>query len=263
MRSQTAVFWLLCGSSRGGDGVNTTKRWFSLGCTAAAALVWLASPGFAASGDTASAFGPADPPPASWWHIGYYTPSAVGTLSYAEASRGAGEASLDFTSLDNTALLVTSQKAKFPTLLGDLTGEANVSAHLTVSNVSGVFTYYGEPSCNGVPPQGLGPLPNVRFYFQTSNAGGFDETHYWWSNPVSWPLGNTDMTISNSFDGSQWSDYYGHFGNIPPYSAGFNAALSNVTAIGLSFGGGCFFENGVGTTDGSGTFTLNSYTVSP
>jgi hypothetical protein len=36
-----------------------------------------------------------------------------------------------------------------------------------------------------------------------------------------------------------------------------------VTAIGLSFGGGCFFENGVGTTDGSGTFTLNSYTVSP
>jgi hypothetical protein len=61
-------------------------------------------------------------------------------------------------------------------------------------------------------------------------------------------------------DGSNWSDFYGHFGNDPAYAAGFNAAVANVTEIGLSFGGGCFFENGVGTTDGSGTFTLNSYT---
>jgi hypothetical protein len=30
---------------------------------------------------------------------------------------------------------------------------------------------------------------------------------------------------------------------------------------GFSFGRGCFFENGVGTTDGSGTFTLDSFTV--
>jgi hypothetical protein len=49
---------------------------------------------------------------------------------------------------------------------------------------------------------------------------------------------------------------------IAPYAAGFEAALSNVTDIGLSFGGGFFFENGVGTTDGSGT-TLNSFNVSP
>jgi hypothetical protein len=31
--------------------------------------------------------------------------------------------------------------------------------------------------------------------------------------------------------------------------------------IGFSFGGGCFFENGVGTTDGSGTLTLHTFTV--
>jgi hypothetical protein len=36
-----------------------------------------------------------------------------------------------------------------------------------------------------------------------------------------------------------------------------------VTSIGLSFGGGFSFENGVGTTDGSGTFTLNSYALTP
>jgi hypothetical protein len=42
---------------------------------------------------------------------------------------------------------------------------------------------------------------------------------------------------------------------------GFMDAASNVTMIGLSFGGGCFFENGVGTIDGSGTFTLDSFSA--
>ena len=64
-----------------------------------------------------------------------------------------------------------------------------------------------------------------------------------------------------SLNGANWSDFYGHFGNDPGYSAGFAAAASDVTMIGLSFGGGCFFENGVGTDDGSGTFTLNSFTT--
>ena len=212
------------------------------------------------TGTLASAFGPAGSPPPSGWHIGYYTPSPHGTLSFAEAFTGTGEASLNFTAQDNTALLVTSDTARFPTLLGDLTGKS-VTANFTISKVTGVFTYYGEPSCAGPPPD-LGPLPNVRFYFQTSNAGGFDETHYWWSNPISWPLMNGSMTIQDMFVGSNWSDYYGHFGDDPSYAAGFAAAVSNVESIGLSFGGACFFENGVGTTDGSGTFTLNSYDVS-
>lgn len=190
--------------------------------------------------------------PASGWHVGYYTPSTHGTLSYAEAPSGGGIASLNFTSQDNTALLVTDQKAQNPTLLGDLTNKS-VSASFTISGVAGVFTYYGEPSCGGT-------TANVRYFFQTSNAGGFDETHYWWSNPVSLALTNGPFTLPTvSMSGSNWSDYYGHFGSDPLYSAGFNAAVSNVTEIGVSFGGGCFFENGVGTSDGSGTFTLNSY----
>jgi hypothetical protein len=229
------------------------------------ATLILAAPGAAladSGGSPASAFGPAPVPPASGWQIGYYTPSAIGTLSYAQAFKGAGEASLNFTSADNTALLITGQKAKYPSLLGDLSGKSSVSVSLTVGNVTGVFTYYGEPSCAGPPPD-LGPAPNVRFYFQTSNAGGFNETHYWWSNPVSWPLiANGSMSLTNDLNGAHWSDYFGHFGNDPSYSAGFAAALSNVTDIGVSFGGGCFFENGVGTTDGSGTFTINTFTVS-
>jgi hypothetical protein len=36
---------------------------------------------------------------------------------------------------------------------------------------------------------------------------------------------------------------------------------SKITDVGVSFGGGCYFENGVGEIDGSGTFTLNTFEV--
>jgi esterase/lipase len=57
-----------------------------------------------------------------------------------------------------------------------------------------------------------------------------------------------------------WSDWNGKLAadNVDA----FNAAASNITVIGLSFGGGCFFANGVGTADGSGTFDLDSFTLS-
>jgi hypothetical protein len=64
-----------------------------------------------------------------------------------------------------------------------------------------------------------------------------------------------------SGSGAFWSDYFGHFGNQPAYKAGFEEAISNITDVGVSFGGGCFFENGVGETNGSGTFTLNTFKV--
>ena len=40
-------------------------------------------------------------------------------------------------------------------------------------------------------------------------------------------------------------------------------AVTNVGQIGLSFGGGCFFANGVGLSAGSASFLLTSYTVTP
>ena len=68
------------------------------------------------------------------------------------------------------------------------------------------------------------------------------------------------VTVSLGSPGD-WSDYYGNFGKNPTYAAGYQAAVANVTAVGLSFGGGCFFENGIGTADGSGSFQLNAFSV--
>lgn len=193
----------------------------------------------------------------SGWHVGSLTPSGS-TLSFASANAPAvGVATLNFTNQANTNLLVTDQGSS--SLLGNDLGKT-VTAAFTISGVTGTFIYGGEGSADNPC---LPPTASTRLFFETSNAGGFDETHFWWSNPSSAVLAsNGTFTVTATVDGSQWSDFFGHFGNDPNYSAGFNAAASNVTMIGLSFGGGCFFENGVGTSDGSGTLTLNSFTVS-
>jgi hypothetical protein len=195
------------------------------------------------------------------WHVGYYNPSGR-ALSFGQAQNtSSGLASLNFTNQPNTALLVTDQGSQRNNLLGDLSNKSSVSASFTISGSPSGFNYYGE----GTPSNACGTPANVRLFFETSNAGGFDETHYWWSNT----LPNSSAILSTgtntigpvSLDGVNWSDFNGHFGSDSAYSSQFTAAKANVTSIGLSFGGGCFFENGVGTTNGSGTFTLNSYTV--
>lgn len=203
---------------------------------AAAALAWSAAPAIAGGSD---------------WHVGYLTPSGR-TLSNASADTGTGLATFDFTNQPNTSLLVTSHGSS--DLRGDLTGKT-VTATFNISGATaGAFFYDTTNNPCGTPA-------STRLFFETSNAGGFDETHFWWSNPSSAVLANGTYTVTAKVDGSQWSDFFGHFGNDPNFSAGFDAAAANVTSIGLSFGGGCFFENGVGTTDGSGTFTLTSFSV--
>src|ERR1700693_4138835 len=83
---------------------------------------------------------------ASTWKVGYYTPSGR-ALSFAE-SANAGVASFDFTNQDNTMQLVNTHGAYKGSTLGDLTGKT-INATFHVSDVTGSFTYFGEPSCGG------------------------------------------------------------------------------------------------------------------
>ena len=173
-----------------------------------------------------------------------------------------GGISFDFLNTPDTALLATSHPSYNGTLLGDLTGKTvSATVGVTVTPTSD-FDYYGEPD-------GCGRQANVRLYFQTDTGGKFQETDYWWSNPFSVDLEALkagDQTIAASLsDPAAWSDFYGHFGSDPQYAAAFAEAVKDVQLIGVSFGGGCFFENGVGIKQGtgSGSFRLMDYSVTP
>jgi hypothetical protein len=151
-------------------------------------------------------------------------------------------------------LLGTSHPSYRGDLLGDMAGK-RLSAAVGVTGVIGAFTYYGQPDPCGRPS-------NVRFYFSTDTSGKFAETDYWWSNPVSFDLEalrSGDKLLQANMDPAEWSDWNGQYGTTVP--AEFAAATHDVQFMGLSFGGGCFFENGVGTSDGTGKFRLMDFTA--
>jgi hypothetical protein len=180
-------------------------------------------------------------------------PSANWQLASGSAQGSPGIATFNFAVPDKARLLYNS---KDPALLGPQLGSP-MSATFTVQGVTGTFTYGGEPSCGGT-------TGNVRLAFESIPPGSkFAYTNYWWADATtaSYVLANTDgaVTLTILVDPAQaWSDWNGQPSSGLP--AEFIAAASNMTAVGLSFGGGCFFENGVGTTDGSGSFTLTNFT---
>ena len=77
-------------------------------------------------------------------------------------------------------------------------------------------------------------------------------------------LQSGDLTLTVDFsDPSAWSDWNGKFGY--ENSAAFAAAVKDAKFVGLSFGGGSFFENGVGIVPGTGSgyFRLMDFRVTP
>jgi len=192
---------------------------------------------------------------ASDWSVGYYTPSGRALSNASADALPNGVATFNFTSATNTALLATTNGAFKGTLLGDDRGKT-ITATFEITGATGAFTYFGE----GTPDNPCVFPANVRLFFLTSNAGGFDFTHFWWSDSAFAILGDGTFSLTANVSPVAWSDWNGK--PAEANTAAFEAAASNVTLIGFSFGGGCFFENGVGTTDGSGTFNLDSFSLS-
>ena len=78
--------------------------------------------------------------------------------------------------------------------------------------------------------------------------------HQWWSKgayTLTSLLGYT-RTLKVPLDRANWSD---------KNDDDFAAAVANVGAVGVSFGGGCFLPTGVAPTDGTASFVLKSYLV--
>ena len=185
------------------------------------------------------------------WKVYNYNPSGRAYATTVATSTSA-EIGFSFLSAPNTAFFMTGQQKD---LLGDLTGKT-ITATFTIATTSAAFTYYGAPGDCGL----VGP--SVRLFFEGNMTGPLDYADYWWSNPYSYTLaslvGDT-VTLTVPIDPAKWSDWNGQMGTTVP--DGFGAAAADVTSIGLSFGGGCFFANGVGVSSGSASFVLSSYAV--
>ena len=209
---------------------------------------------------------PAATPPASWT-VYDYNPSGQAiaprvSAASMPATNDGTTVSFPFKLNTYTALLTTTD----PSLTGDLSMK---SLNVTVSVSGGGGTFQDQHN-GGCTPD----TKSVRFYFASPKASGTTGTgttgfytQFWWSNPMSVPLVTDSqgaMTISQPVNAMHmWSDWNGKKAtDSPAVTEKFVIAIHNVQAVGLSFGGGCFFENGVTTSDGSGTFN-STFTETP
>ena len=155
-----------------------------------------------------------------------------------------------------TALFTTTD----PSMTGDKSTAMLKDTISVGSSAGGTFmTQHGGGDCVNNTPAA------VRFFFRSPSASGPGDpppgqpvnglppagfyTQFWWSNPEHVELLNGSqasmMMAANMANPAEWSDWDGKSATDPLVTAAFIKATQNVQAIGLSFGGTCFFETGV------------------
>jgi hypothetical protein len=175
-----------------------------------------------------------------------------------------------------------------------LTSSNTLTAKIIVTTSTSTTTFFGNPDggCYQVPPSSPSTCPGaVRLYFEanlpvagnpSSCVPRANGDNFWWSNNGVQAIGTIPggyyqftpggsggtITLSVPLDGSMWSNLCGQSGAATSDASGFAQAIQNIKYIGLSFGSGYFFENGVGVDhgsdfSGSATFELTSYTIGP
>lgn len=136
-----------------------------------------------------------------------------------------------------------------------------ISGALTVSltvQVAGNPTFQYYTNTNNT----CGDPATVRPFIWASNQSWADGDR-WWSS-VAYVLAPGSVTFTVPLDPALWSGVYGEWANQDAQTLAWWAeALANISSIGLTFGGGCFFGHGVYVTGGTARFTLQNYDVTP
>lgn len=185
------------------------------------------------------------------WKLSSFNASGRALRSQTVAVAANGAASFTFPTTADAAYLLSSKAPAGPT---GLSATANITTTGTTT-----FAYYPD----GAPAM-------VGLYFQTKSSGGFDPSDYWWSGSSRITLDSlvgTSVLLTETFDPAEWTNFYGKPGTqtgtyevdgttYPSAADGFAAAVANISSWGVSFGGGSFYANGVGTPTGSAVFTL-------
>jgi hypothetical protein len=96
------------------------------------------------------------------------------------------------------------------------------------------------------------------FWAHDNGEGEFDR---WWSTPAQ-VLAAGLRTFAIPLAADRWSSVFGKTGNADATAReGFVSATRNVSRLGLTFGGGCFFGHGVVAQGGTARFSLLAYLV--
>jgi hypothetical protein len=145
----------------------------------------------------------------------------------------------------------------------------------TITATINVVTSAATTAFVGNPDGGNPSYSAVRLFIQANLpndhsaacvGGSANVNNYWWSNPVSYTFVSggsvTSFTLTATLSPANWSGICGNFDTLNPTA--FDSAIASIKYVGLSFGSGSFFANGMGVdgTTGTATFQLISYTIS-
>lgn len=144
---------------------------------------------------------------------------------------------------------------------GPTSASQSITASITVETTGNpFFEYHTEPGNTCDAPA------TVRLYLQrrgdNMSGDGAYQYYRWWSTAGASVLGPGALTITGDLtDPTQWSSVNGERGDTNEPM--FRAALADISTVGFTFGGGCFFGHGVYVTPDSGhaVFTATEFVV--
>jgi hypothetical protein len=134
---------------------------------------------------------------------------------------------------------------RFPRLLP---GQTLSMQFQVVASPDAVFEYALNLAKNPCPR-----AANTRFYIQNGLA------NRWWSDTVSADLADGGAILTVTLTPDLWSNTVGLVGTQDTKS--FYSTVKNANAIGMTFGGGCFFGHGVWVSSGTASFILQRFEV--
>lgn len=185
------------------------------------------------------------------WKLYSFNASGQSLKSKAVPVASNGSVSFTFPKAPDAAYLLSTATPS--------TSGGNLHATVSVATAGATFAYYPSPSAPAM----------VGLYFETKSSGGFNPSNYWWSGSSRVQVDSltTPLLMTASLNPADWTNFYGKPGDqtatyivdgvtYPSPAAGFAAAVAHITSWGVSFGGGSFYANGVGTPTGSAIFTL-------
>lgn len=197
--------------------------------------------------------GVAPPPPATGNKSGGELISGNWQFQYSQGvpsapTKAAGGWHFDFPKADGVHYLVTGSNGLAP-------GMKQIVLKYEITTNDNDLTFEYKTAANNTCES---PKANVSLYFQRKgddlSGQGAYANYRFWSRPLLSELKAGPAELAVPLTPDNWINVWGQQYDL-------TGALSNLQAIGMTFGGGCFAGHGVYVSGGTARFTATSYQV--